>query len=57
MTTATEILRALRANEAGVSGADLCKRLGVSRAQFGRILNHCETLALKLLPARIVAIN
>ena len=41
MTTATEILRALRANEAGVSGADLCKRLGVSRAA---IWSHIESL-------------
>lgn len=41
MTTVAEILRALRANETGISGAELCKRLGVSRTA---IWSHIESL-------------
>ena len=41
MTTASEILRALRADEDGVSGTDLCRRLGISRAA---VWSHIESL-------------
>ena len=41
MNAAAQILSALRSTEHGVSGADLCRHLGVSRAA---IWSHIESL-------------